>query len=401
MATILPEDTVQIRCICGYDHDDNFTIQCERCNAWQHAKCVNIRDERAVPDNYLCPECAHTLHKMNVHAAKAYQRQFLQITAHHRAVRARAEQDEEPRRRGRKRASDGEHEIVTTTFPDPKYFNLPVVESTWSKAAEYTWDMLKETATTAVFKEQRSYPELRITRNEKKSSDWNLGLSSVTLSTTVSLQKGRIIAEIVGEVMTKGEYCSNRINQFALLGCPKKGVFFLPGLPLVVDTRIHGSQAVFLRRSSNPNCKVAACHDQKGNLRTVVLATKAIRASSEITLGWHWASTHPIKQEKNAANEKSASLETISKLLDVPLEDCVHTAAKELSEDEEWTDCIDISRSIAECNKKAVIETEDTVSLPDTDEADEPFVWDPPVIDVQPIPSKKRVSLADYMRNRL
>lgn len=45
-----------IRCICGYDHDDGFTIQCEKCFVWQHAACLGIRKDR-VPDEYFCDLC--------------------------------------------------------------------------------------------------------------------------------------------------------------------------------------------------------------------------------------------------------------------------------------------------------------------------------------------------------
>ncbi|GMG40251.1 unnamed protein product [Ambrosiozyma monospora] len=50
-------DAGVIGCICGYDHDDGFTIQCDRCFRWQHAVCMNIKDIDDVPDNYLCYLC--------------------------------------------------------------------------------------------------------------------------------------------------------------------------------------------------------------------------------------------------------------------------------------------------------------------------------------------------------
>ncbi|ANB15088.1 histone-binding protein SET3 [Sugiyamaella lignohabitans] len=53
-----PIDAGIIRCICGFDDDDGFTIQCEKCNAWQHAQCVDIADEAQVPDIYYCDQCS-------------------------------------------------------------------------------------------------------------------------------------------------------------------------------------------------------------------------------------------------------------------------------------------------------------------------------------------------------
>lgn len=52
----LSEDSGLIRCICPYDDDDGFTIQCERCFAWLHGLCVDISPE-TVPDIYTCPLC--------------------------------------------------------------------------------------------------------------------------------------------------------------------------------------------------------------------------------------------------------------------------------------------------------------------------------------------------------
>lgn len=55
---IYPIDAGIIRCICGYTEDDGFTIQCEKCNVWQHAICVNIQQDK-VPEIYLCDNCGN------------------------------------------------------------------------------------------------------------------------------------------------------------------------------------------------------------------------------------------------------------------------------------------------------------------------------------------------------
>jgi hypothetical protein len=50
------DDTGKIRCVCGSDEDDGFTIQCDSCLAWQHAVCVGIARNN-VPEVFLCEEC--------------------------------------------------------------------------------------------------------------------------------------------------------------------------------------------------------------------------------------------------------------------------------------------------------------------------------------------------------
>jgi hypothetical protein len=51
------EDEGVIRCICDYDFDDGFTIQCDDCLVWQHGVCVGI-SENNVPKEYLCERCS-------------------------------------------------------------------------------------------------------------------------------------------------------------------------------------------------------------------------------------------------------------------------------------------------------------------------------------------------------
>lgn len=46
----------KIRCVCGNEEDDGFTIQCDGCLVWQHAICVGIA-RTTVPDTFLCEEC--------------------------------------------------------------------------------------------------------------------------------------------------------------------------------------------------------------------------------------------------------------------------------------------------------------------------------------------------------
>ncbi|KAA8915338.1 hypothetical protein TRICI_002522 [Trichomonascus ciferrii] len=60
---IYDEDSGIILCICGFEEDDGFTIQCERCNVWQHAQCVDISEDE-VPDIYYCDKCDQNPHRV-------------------------------------------------------------------------------------------------------------------------------------------------------------------------------------------------------------------------------------------------------------------------------------------------------------------------------------------------
>lgn len=58
----LPEDADAegvIRCICAFDHDDGYTIQCDGCGVWQHIDCVGLTEETMPKDDekYFCEVC--------------------------------------------------------------------------------------------------------------------------------------------------------------------------------------------------------------------------------------------------------------------------------------------------------------------------------------------------------
>ncbi|KAI8802173.1 hypothetical protein BJ742DRAFT_873451 [Cladochytrium replicatum] len=50
------EEDYVIRCICDFNDDDGYTIQCDRCEVWQHMNCLNMTED-SVPDSYLCERC--------------------------------------------------------------------------------------------------------------------------------------------------------------------------------------------------------------------------------------------------------------------------------------------------------------------------------------------------------
>lgn len=63
-------DSSEIQCICGFTHDDGFTIACDQCDTWQHGFCVDIAPD-AIPEKYECPSCSPR--PLDVRRAKEYQ----------------------------------------------------------------------------------------------------------------------------------------------------------------------------------------------------------------------------------------------------------------------------------------------------------------------------------------
>ncbi|KNZ58805.1 hypothetical protein VP01_185g7 [Puccinia sorghi] len=73
-----------IRCICSITTDDGFTIQCETCEVWQHAVCVNVPIDELIPLEFFTSTCFH-------------HRRFLQVPEHYFCDRC----DPSPERRKR------------------------------------------------------------------------------------------------------------------------------------------------------------------------------------------------------------------------------------------------------------------------------------------------------------
>ena len=84
----LAEDSGIIRCICPFDDDDGFTVQCDRCYGWLHGLCVGISADMVMPDDYICPMCDPSFRLSQADLLRAEQLQLIR-----RAEEARIRQE--------------------------------------------------------------------------------------------------------------------------------------------------------------------------------------------------------------------------------------------------------------------------------------------------------------------
>lgn len=51
-------ETWTVDCICGAKDDDGERmLACDRCNVWQHTRCVGIENSDEIPTKFLCKRC--------------------------------------------------------------------------------------------------------------------------------------------------------------------------------------------------------------------------------------------------------------------------------------------------------------------------------------------------------
>lgn len=311
---ILPEDSGVIRCICGYDHDDEFTIQCERCNAWLHAVCVDIFNSESVPETFICPLCSGSPYD----TAAAQERQQKVLKKRRKSSSAAAH--DAPKRRsasGGKRHRPLELEILENA----DLFFIPATHNRVSNAAsEYI--KLVESHIQPLDNDKVPVKSSPITVVRRSAG---FGVSATVALAAAPIGRDRFIFEINGEVFTKEEFQQDPINQFRALGCPKPGVISVPHLALFVDCRRWGSGGIFLRKSYKPNVRLEP-RLVDNELRVFVFAIEAIKPGTELTISWDWHPSHPIWKLSSVDADSLSMLEqdtldTLSYLLDEPLED--------------------------------------------------------------------------------
>lgn len=141
-----PEEEVTIiRCICGYEEEDeNDTspmICCDSCSAWQHNVCMGMpTDEDDCPDQYYCEQCHPEDHKELLDGIARGEKPWLARQAEHEREE---EEAKAKKRKGGKRGRKSKAELEAGNSNNGSAVNTPAKSQT--PAAEVKPEVKPET----------------------------------------------------------------------------------------------------------------------------------------------------------------------------------------------------------------------------------------------------------------
>ncbi|KAG2237693.1 hypothetical protein BDF21DRAFT_419189 [Thamnidium elegans] len=313
-----------IRCVCKSTNDDGFTIQCEQCDTWQHAKCVNIK-KKAIPEHYICDRCNKRLKKTfksNVESESIKDRKKKPLKRDNKKKRLIQQEHEQEEPTKRKKFASVSKIIMKEKLVQDLFIE---VHRQWIELNRPTKKNNKsETSTATTSNNNSSNKGLdsiivmesnlllpAIPKASVKPIRKSLR-SSFSYRNDPSVQKGifadihippnRYLMQVTGEASRKSEYKADTRNHYNLLGTPLPRVFFYPSLDICVDARYTGNDARFVRRSCCPNSEIKSIilpNDNEDQTVHMGIYTKdEVDKGEEITIGWNWQKGH-IMWKKN------------------------------------------------------------------------------------------------------
>ena len=224
-------DDSQIRCICGAETDDGFTIQCESCLVWQHASCVGIGKSN-IPEKYFCEICApptFSLHKQRAATVENFVKTESLII------------------------SSGSGKEVFHSLVQPL---AQALEQTSSLSLHVycplSLEPLKISRSQNEASQSSSFPSFFFIKPIKARGYQRRGIiPKFGIFSKIHLEPGRFLCEFTGEAKLKDSFAGVVPSV-----CLQTFVLFIQNTPIAVDARRVGNLSRFIRRSCRPNVQI-------------------------------------------------------------------------------------------------------------------------------------------------
>ncbi|KAL7324350.1 SET domain-containing protein 3, variant 2 [Mucor circinelloides] len=336
-----------IRCVCDDSDDDGFTIQCEHCENWQHASCVNIKKNN-IPEHYMCDRCSRKLNRKDNQTRrrnsssetgnsvdtsmnreilinprfplidkKSKSKKLLKRTIPKKRVYPQDSEDEE----------SAAHHIPPTiskskftplsknVFKEKLVEHLLIevhrqwMESNKSKSSTGKSKVESPSTSSAAAKGLESIVVMEsnlllpaIPKASVKPLRKSLRGTFLQNQKDPSVEKGvfadihipehRYLMEVTGEYARKSEYKNDPDNNFTLLGTPPAHVFFFRNIDICIDARFAGNDTRYIRRSCSPNSEIRSVilpnDSDDHTIHMGIYTTEEVDRGEEITISWNW-----------------------------------------------------------------------------------------------------------------
>ncbi|KAF9446177.1 hypothetical protein P691DRAFT_733735 [Macrolepiota fuliginosa MF-IS2] len=283
-------DEDAIRCICGLDYDDGFSIACDACSRWCHAACFNIVDG-AVPEEWLCWLC----NPRPVDSDTTRTR----IQRQREVERQRRRSSPGIERKARRPSTVTDEPSTHAYVPIAADIVHPDARARLHRHAHH-WRGVSalaspadNTSTVPVVLPNTHNPSPTTLRQiPPAATSPDVRPPTYAVHTAAPVPSDHLITPFTSSITPSSAYLADPLNAYAHLGMPKPFVHLIgPPLDIALDARITGDSARFVRSGCRPNAvlrPVLCPHNDSDSLSFGVFALRDLKANEEVVLGWEW-----------------------------------------------------------------------------------------------------------------